>query len=223
MQAINFPVKSWAQDSAQFLCSKIISAAFPGPRVSVMLTGGRCAKSLYEQLEKEPRFHKIKGVDFYLSDERWVPSNNIESNYKMVMDTLFFKGVPQDCTFSAVDTTSLSIEQAAKIYNDQIPRNIDILILGVGEDGHIASLFKNSKALIETTQKVLDVLGDKAPTKRVTISPVVIKNAKSIYVLACNAEKVQVFEKVRKGGADPLQLPAVHIKSATWLLATENS
>lgn len=222
MQAINFPVKSWAQDSAQFIFSEIISSSFAGSRVSVMLTGGRCAKSVYEQLEKEPRFHKIKGVDFYLSDERWVPLNNIESNYKMVMDTLFYKGVPQDCTFSAVDTSYPSIKQAAKIYNDQIPSSIDILILSIGDDGHIASLFKNSKALMETTQKVVEVLGDKAPKKRVTISPVVIKNARTTYVLTCNAEKVQVFEEVRKGGADPLQLPAVHIKSATWLLATEN-
>jgi len=83
------------------------------------------------------------------------------------------------------------LEKAAKAYETLLPNSIDILLLGIGEDGHIASLFPNSPQLQEQKRLCLPITGPKPPYKRLTVTPPLIKSAKTTYILAQGKEKVK--------------------------------
>ena len=74
-------------------------------------------------------------------DERCVPPDHDESNYGMAMQTLFSHGVPIECSVFRMEADAIDIEAAEQRYADLLPDSIDVILLGVGEDGHIASLF----------------------------------------------------------------------------------
>ena len=80
-------------------------------------------------------------MSFYFGDERCVPPDHDESNYGMEMQTLFSHGVPIECSVFRMEADAIDIEAAAQRYADLLPDSIDVILLGVGEDGHIASLF----------------------------------------------------------------------------------
>jgi 6-phosphogluconolactonase len=106
----------------------------------------------------------------------------------------------------------------ASIYEKKIPKNIDILLLSMGEDGHIASLFPNSKAIDETNRAILPVIGSKFPYNRITITPKVIKEAKCTYVLAMGEEKIHLFNKLLDNLNDVYTIPARLVIDAKWFL-----
>ena len=113
---------------------------------SVMLTGGRSAARLYKAWRDLPAFQQMIGVSFYFGDERCVPPDHAESNYGMAMQILFPNGVPTGCAVFRMEADATDQEAAALRYADLLPDLIDVLLLGVGEDGHIASSFPNNVA-----------------------------------------------------------------------------
>ena len=108
----------------------------------------------------------------------------------------------------------------AKRYSGILPERIDILLLSVGEDGHIASLFPRSKALFEKTKKVVPVVGVKPPKKRLTISPVVIKNAQKVFVLAIGEVKAEKYRHAQRGSIGLIDCPACLVLGAQWFFDT---
>jgi 6-phosphogluconolactonase len=184
-----------------------------------MLTGGSSAEGVYKVWAKLPAFKKMSGVKFYFGDERCVPPEHPESNYGMAMRTLFGKGVPIGCSVLRMEAEEVDRESAALRYESLLPLKIDVLLLGVGEDGHIASLYPGSSNLQEKTRKVLPAKGDKPPVDRLTILPSVITQANAIFVLARGPVKAQVLVKVLSKIDDFDTIPArLALKNATWLL-----
>jgi len=185
---------------------------------SVMLTGGRSAERLFLAWAELPAFQQMIGVQFYFGDERGVPPENPESNYGMAMRTLFQQGVPAGCSVFRMEADDLYREAAAHRYAETLPDNVDVMLLGVGEDGHIASLFPCSAALQEARWRVVPVIGPKLPRERMTITPTVIAQARSVFVLAAGAAKAAVLAKALTAPSDVATLPARLVLSATWLL-----
>lgn len=185
---------------------------------NVMLTGGRSAEKLYVDWAKMVQFRVAKGVRFYFGDERCVPPDHPESNYAMAVRTLFAHGVPEACSVIRMEAEDPDREAAARRYEAALPENIDILLLGVGEDGHIASLFAHSPALLELDRRVVAVSGAKRPHDRLTITPPVIAKAKSIFVLAAGEAKARVFAQAVRAPDDVAALPARLVLRAKWLL-----
>jgi 6-phosphogluconolactonase len=186
-----------------------------------MLTGGRSAERLYRVWSELPDFQSLKGVRFYFGDERCVPADHPESNYGVVMRSLFQRGVPAGCSIFPMDGADPDRDAAARRYDEALPEKMDVLLLGVGEDGHIASLFPGSEALHETGRRVVPVVGPKLPRERLTITPPVISRAGSIFVLAAGAAKAAVLSDLLAApGNDALKLPARLALHATWLLDT---
>jgi 6-phosphogluconolactonase len=120
-----------------------------GKPVSVMLTGGRSAALLYNEWKKLPNFKTLSNVTFYFGDERCMPPDHPESNYGMAMKTLFSSGVPKGCSVERMIGESEDLVSSAELYAEQLPNIKDILLLGIGDDGHIASLFPHSTLLHE--------------------------------------------------------------------------
>ena len=84
-------------------------------------------------------------------------------------------------------------EAAALRYADLLPDLIDVLLLGVGEDGHIASLFHNNATLQERKRRVIPITGPKTPFERLTITPQVVTKARSVFVLATGSAKAAML------------------------------
>ena len=108
---------------------------------------------------------------------------------------------------------------AALRYEDILPEQIDILLLGVGEDGHIASLFPYSAALQEKNRRVLPVTGPKPPFERLTIAPSVVTQARITYVFATGVAKAQILVNTRQKVEDFDRIPArLVVNNSIWLL-----
>ena len=184
--------------------------------VTVMLTGGRSATQLYTEWQKLPNFKKLTNTTFYFGDERCVPPSHPESNYGMAMQTLFKDGLPNNCIIHRMQAEKQNLEKSAKEYEALLPNSIDILLLGIGDDGHIASLFPNTLHLQEQKQLCLPVTGAKPPYKRITVTPPVIKSAKTTYVLAQGSRKNEIIEQAKQNSTDINKLPVQIVENPIW-------
>lgn len=212
-------VSAWSIETAQIIQDRISSVLAGKNQCSVMLTGGRSAERLYSIWAELPAFQHINNVQFYFGDERCVPPVHPESNYGMAMRTLFGKGVPSGCSVFRMEADDVNPGSAALRYESRLPEKIDVLLLGVGEDGHVASLFPGSSALQEKTRRVVPVIGTKPPFERITITPSVITQADVIFVLATGPVKAQVLTIALQDVENFDTIPArLALNNATWLL-----
>jgi 6-phosphogluconolactonase len=103
-----------------------------------------------------------------------------------------------------------------------LPPRLDILLLGVGPDGHTASLFPGSPALLETDRRVVAVPGPPPPIQpqvaRMTITPPVIGAARHVAVLVSGIAKAALLARILEGPSDPITLPAQFARRGTWIL-----
>lgn len=215
-----FEAAEWPAQAAQLIQDRINAILLERGRCSVMLTGGQSAERLYSAWVEFPTFQQMTGVQFYFGDERCVPPDHPESNCGMVMRTLFRCGVPVGCSVHRMEADDLDREVAALSYEDILPERIDVLLLGVGEDGHIASLFPGSQALHEVGRRVISISGPKPPYERLTITPAIISQANSIFVLSAGAAKAQILAKALQRASDFDKMPARLVLNAIWLLDT---
>jgi 6-phosphogluconolactonase len=174
-------------------------------RFVVGLSGGHTPPLLYEQLTSPPYKSKIewRKVHIFMSDERCVPVDNKESNWGMADRLLFSKlGIPsenlhpmqgqdQDPKKSAEDYEA-EIRAFFAVKTGEIPR-FDLIQLGMGPDGHTASLFPGTKALKEQTRLVVENFVDKFETNRITFTYPLLNHAAEIMFMLEGAEKSHVF------------------------------
>jgi len=153
---------------------------------------------------------------FYFGDERCVPLDSPESNFGMAMKTLFINGLPNNCKIYRIQADKKKLKIVARQYSRLLPNSIDILILGLGDDGHIASLFPYSSQLNEQNQLCIPVVTPKPPYKRLTITPLVVKNAKTIYILAPGRKKQKIVECAKKQPININRLPIQMIINPIW-------
>ncbi|MBI5753858.1 6-phosphogluconolactonase [Candidatus Peregrinibacteria bacterium] len=128
-------------------------------RVNIALSGGNTPQEIYQALAKKLSFMSClpsggpfkNQLHFYQVDERYIPTTDKDSNQKMITEA--FTILKSSQKFSAKNIhfhffdTSVSIEKSLKKYTKELPKIFDLMILGIGPDGHTASLFPNSKEL----------------------------------------------------------------------------
>ena len=139
-------------------------------------------------------------------------------NYSLFLQTFFQYRVPAGCSVFRMEANAIDIEAAAKRYADLLPDSIDVILLGVGEDGHIASLFPNKAALQECKRRVVHITGPKPPFERLTITPQVIAKARSVLLLATGSAKAAVLCAALNNPNDIAALPARLKLGGTWLM-----
>ncbi|BAO31133.1 6-phosphogluconolactonase [Sulfuritalea hydrogenivorans] len=217
-QAWTFPADVWPQAAAGLVQQRVAAGLRERGECSVMLTGGRSAGSLYRAWAAMPDFRQLAGIAFYFGDERCVAADHPASNYDMARQTLFRNGLPAGCRVFRMEADTPDHDAAARRYEQILPEQLDVLLLGVGEDGHVASLFPGSPALHERLRRVVPVVGPKPPPQRLTITPPVIARAKTVFVLATGLAKARVWEMAMLDPADADNLPARLVLNANWLL-----
>jgi len=216
--ALRISAQVWATKTSALLQSLIDRYLIDKGSCNVMLTGGRSAACLYQAwASRLDESANLNGVHFFFGDERCVPPNHLESNYGNVMANLFPKGVPKGVIINRMVADVVDLESAADSYSELLPDSIDILLLSMGEDGHIASLFPHRTALHETRRRVLPVDGPQPPFKRLTIAPSVIQNAREVVVLALGEQKRLIYEEALRNVTDFDSIPARLVLNRTWI------
>jgi 6-phosphogluconolactonase len=187
---------------------------------SVILGGGRTPRELNKNIVKSSAAKKIdwKRVIVFFSDERCVPPDHKDSNFKLIFDTLIEPlQISRDNVYSIVgelkpgDAAADYREKLAGFAGDEPVPVFDLALLGFGADGHTASLFPGSKVLKESHYLAVSAGRGPEGLDRVTVTFPVFNAAKNIWLLAAGAEKSQAFRTLVQGSYDPLKLPALGI------------
>lgn len=183
---------------------------------SLALAGGTTPKATYEALATLPL--DWSKIDVFFGDERCVPAEHADSNYRMAKAALFDRISIPSARIHRMRGELLDRDAAAREYENELPRQLDVVVLGVGEDAHTASLFPGASALSEATRRVLPVVGPKPPPERLSLTPPVLRDARLCVVLASGAGKA---EPVRRAFNDPLDIVRTPIQLARdglWFL-----
>lgn len=186
-------------------------------RASVMLAGGSTPRAVYRQLALIQGLPWEK-VDIYFGDERAVPPGDLQSNYRMARESLLDAVPIPPAQVHRMPAERPDREAAADEYARRLPERLDLVILGLGEDGHTASLFPGSSALKERVRKVLAVVGPKAPVHRLTVTPPVIAAAREKIILVTGAGKAGAVAQALEGPDQPIQCPAQLARDGTWVM-----
>ena len=178
-------------------------------RFSLALSGGKTPRALYENLAARYRdLIDWRETIVFWGDERFVPADHEESNYRMAAEALLSRVlIPKENVFP-VQTTLPTAERAAEAYdrilrlhgvNEGIPR-FDLLLLGLGADGHVASLFPGSPALHETGRFAIPATAPEqfAVRERITVTFPVINSARRVVLLVTGEKKRDILERFFK-------------------------
>jgi 6-phosphogluconolactonase len=203
--------------AARQIAKAIEQAIADRSRASVMLAGGSTPRAVYRHLAQTQGLPWEK-VEIYFGDERSVPPGDSQSNYRMARESLLDAVPIPPAQVHRLSAERPDREAAADEYARLLPERLDLVILGVGEDGHTASLFPGSSALKERVRKVLAVVGPKAPLHRLTVTPPVIAAARVKIILVSGAGKAGAVAQALEGPDQPVQCPAQLARDGIWIM-----
>jgi 6-phosphogluconolactonase len=181
----------------------------------VALSGGETPRAAYELLGRDPRNQELSWSDVfvYFGDERCVPPTDEQSNYRMAQKAfLDAVGIPRANVHrihGEVDPGHAANEYASILRADlgESPQ-FDLVMLGLGKDGHTASLFPGTPPDTDDDALVRAVYAQSQLMWRVTITPKVINNARSVVFAVEGPEKAAILAAVYQGPIDPVKYPA---------------
>lgn len=202
-------------------------------RFAFALSGGETPRSVYETLaSKFQDDFPWNQTYFFFGDERAVPTDHSDSNYKMAFDHLFSRIKIHPANIYQFQTEQNDPPRAAIDYENKIKiffglkagqfPSFDLMLLGIGVDGHTASLFPNSAALSEHKHIVVSNYVNQLKSFRLTMTVPVFNHARNVYFVVSSRNKKEMIEKVIRTTRADSQLPATLIRPtpgrATWFV-----
>lgn len=230
MIAIFPDAESLSRGTAALVADRAREAIAATGRFTVALSGGSTPHRCYELLASAPFAAAVAWdrVQILWGDERCVPPDNARSNYRMAREALLDK-VPIPAANIHRIAGELAPEDAADDYQARLGAlfsgapSFDLVLLGLGENGHTASLFPHTPALDETERWVVAVR-PAGEEPRITLTAPVINTAQTVAFQVSGAKKRAVLREVRHGPRDPARLPAQLIAPESgdlrWLVDT---
>ena len=190
--------------------------------VAVALSGGNTPRRLYELLAAPPRRTQLpwERLHCFWGDERFVPPDHPDSNYRMAREAMLDHVPVPAAQIHPVPTQGMSPAAAAVAYERDLQRYYGstrlaperplfcVTLLGLGEDGHTASLFPESPVLRERDSWVAAVVGEK-PEDRITLTLPALESSRAVAFLVSGASKRATLERIMSGGSD---LPAGRLR-----------
>jgi 6-phosphogluconolactonase len=191
-------------------------------RFAVALSGGSTPRRLYELLSGPPYRQAFpwERTHWFWGDERFVPHDSPESNFRMVWETMLAHAPAPTGNIHPIPTEGLTPQEAALSYERELKAYygapaptadrplFDVTFLGLGPEGHIASLFPGTAILSERSRWVGAVIGAKAEP-RITLTYPALESSRAIAFLVTGEAKRSVLERLLQG--DPV-LPATHLR-----------
>jgi 6-phosphogluconolactonase len=190
----------------------------------IELSGGQSPRAVYELLGCGERRERLASfpVCWIVGDERFVDPGDDQSNRKMIETTLFREGISPAHRFLFFETSDVDPATAALRFEEEWKRAavpaLDLAVLGVGDDGHTASLFPEHEILEETSRIARELWAAHLDMWRLTLTLPVLRAAKSKLVLAAGEKKLGILERVRNGE----DLPITRVASGgdtTWYVS----
>jgi 6-phosphogluconolactonase len=191
---------------------------------TIALSGGSTPKPLYAMLGASPLREQLADfpITWIVVDERYVPIDHPESNAGMMQQTLFANGMSPTHRFLRFRTELNGPAATARAFEDEWrtlgTTQLDLILLGIGDDGHTASLFPGTPVLDVTDRIASEVFVPRLDTWRVTITKPVIRAATLRLVLATGAKKKPILEAVRHGVGDYPIAQATAGTETWWLI-----
>ena len=188
---------------------------------TVALSGGSTPKILYQLLAEDPFRTQVpwSRTHFYWSDERHVPPDHPDSNYRMAHEAMLSRVPVPESNVHRVPSENPSAQEAADEYEKILVPRLDLILLGLGTDGHTASIFPGSEVLHETKRLVAAPWVEKLNTYRITMTLPLLNNGASVLFLVSGAEKAQIVKEVLEG---PTKYPAQFVQPTNgeliWML-----
>ncbi len=218
---------------AEHFVQTVQTAVAARGRAVVALSGGSTPRGMYSLLATEPYRIRVPWDNLHVlwGDERSVPPDNEQSNYRMARESLLSHVPIPAVNVHRLRGESSSLSEAAEQYEHEIRElfndpngvpGIDLIHLGMGDDGHTASLFPGSTALYEGHALVVANHVEKLKTERLTFTYRLINAAATVVFLVSGDAKASPVQQVLEGPYDPLNYPSQGIQPSTgslvWLL-----
>lgn len=190
---------------------------------AIALAGGSTPRALYEAMAQPPMLSALdwSRVAFFWGDERFVPPDHPASNFRMAFDA-WLRYFPQSACFP-MPTMGVSPEDASHQYERTLRSELslrkeedlpifDLILLGMGDDGHTASLFPGDSALEEQARWVAPAVAPFEPAQRLTLTLPVINAARQVWFLVKGASKIDALRQVLHPEPGKPLLPAARVK-----------
>lgn len=196
-------------------------------RFAVALSGGSTPRRLYQILAEPPYRTQIDWgkIQIFWGDERCVPPDHKDSNYRMAREAMLDRlPIPSE-EIHRLEAERTDLAEAARAYQNTLarvlcsqpdgqPPALDLVLLGMGPDGHTASLFPGTRALEETTAWVVVNYVPKFATDRLTLTVPILNRAREVLFLVAGADKAERLVEVLEGPHEPTRLPSQLIRPA---------
>jgi 6-phosphogluconolactonase len=221
--------QNFVAEAAEFILHHARTALAERDQFRIALSGGNTPRPVYSEFARIARELPWDRVHFTFGDERCVPPDDPESNFRMARETLFVPGAVPDNSVARM-RGEIDPELAAQEYEDGLDLlaeqrcetvyRHDLILLGVGDDGHTASLFPGTAGLTEKTRKVVANFVPKMNAWRITFTYPLIAQARHICFLANANKKPALLERILAGDQE---FPAARVGPVdgdlTWFLA----
>ncbi len=197
---------------------------------AIALAGGDTPRRMFEQLSARTDLDWPR-VEFFWGDERPVPPEHTDSNFGMAHAALLRPLGIDPRRVHRIEAERSDLAAAARDYEQELaktcgapdggPPILDLVLLGMGADGHTASLFPNTAALSETRRWVVANDVPQLSTRRITITFPLIERARAVLVLVTGESKATALAEVLEGRPDPERLPSQRLRAlagVTWLV-----
>lgn len=203
-----FPdIESISQAAAELFVQRATEAISERGRFTVALSGGSTPQRLYKLLASEPYRSAVpwSGVHIFWGDERYVPPEHPDSNYRMVKALLLDHIDIPAANVHPVSTSFSDLEEAASVHAHELQAffgsaiRFDLALMGMGSDGHTASLFPGEPALDVVDSSVSVARPASQPTARLTYTYPVFNHCRLLLYLVTGADKAKILAEVMKG------------------------
>jgi 6-phosphogluconolactonase len=220
--------KNFAHDAAEFILEQARAALAERDQFRIALSGGNTPRPVYTEIARIGHDLPWDRMVFTFGDERCVPPDDAQSNFRMAREALFVPALVPEKSVMRM-RGEIDPQMAAQEYQDgldllaaqrgeKIYRH-DLILLGMGDDGHTVSLFPGTAALEEKTRKVAANFVPKFATWRITFTFPLINQARHVCFLVNANKNVELLEKVMQGDK---QFPAAQVEpedgALTWFL-----
>jgi 6-phosphogluconolactonase len=205
-----------AHRSAELFAARV--AASRQDPVTIALAGGTTPAAAYKLLSSDSYRHRVDWhrIQFYFGDERAVPPDHPDSNYRLANESLFAPLAIPSAQVHRMKAEMEELDDAAQEYTEELKPlvtdgapQLDLILLGVGADGHTASLFPGSPILQEHMRWVMPVLNaPKPPPRRLTLTLPVLNAGRQVIFLVTGREKAAAVREALEGVGPPEQCPA---------------
>jgi 6-phosphogluconolactonase len=215
--------------AAERICAA--AAGAPESAFAICLSGGNTPRPVYALLAGDAYRARMPWarIHWFFGDERHVPHTDARSNFRMVEEALFSRAPIPEQNIHAI-STDVPPEESARLYERELQTFygasrlvdrrplFDLTLLGLGADGHMASLFPGEEALEEGRKWVLPVVTETQPEPRITLTLPILDSSRAVLFLVAGADKRSALRRLRSGDAT---IPAgrLHPPGAIHVLA----